>query len=723
MMAGRHKKSPRGLAPLDAAPPEFLHRHWMIMSKLEARFIPPVCIALTCILLCCSGGAAAAPKRALEAGDFDRLLAVDGVACSQDGRWMAYTVEGSDLSTDERKTSVWMTDFEGTADVPLTAPGESVSDPKFSPDGRYVSFVAARGANDTKRLFLLDRRGGEAQALPGIFGNVETYAWSPDGAKLVISLSDTGDDDQADAPGDKPEAQGEGDKPKAPAPIVIDRLHFKEDPHGYLTAADRTQLYLYDVAGKKLEPLTTDRSADDSSPVFSPDGKTIAFLSNRGLDAERTGLSEIELIEARPKASPRKLVEFFAPNKASLFFTPDGRRLVYGSGLPPRLNAYIQDHLNVVTVADGKARPLAPKLDRALQFPSAGTDNETIDAILEDDGSEVPVSIRLDSGRVERRVQGEMSATSLCSAAGHVAAVVSTDNSAPEVYAIDHDRLRRLTHHNDALLEEIALAPVEDISFQSRDGTPIHGLMMKPADFRSDRTYPMIIWIHGGPEGQDSHGLPVDTYALELERQWFAAHGYVVLAVNYRGGSGRGAAFAEAIAGDWGHREVLDLEGAFDWAVRERIADPDRLGVGGWSYGGLLTDYLIASDSRFKAAISGAGSGNQISMYGSDEYEMQYNAEIGPPWRRADLWTKISYPFFRADRIKTPTLFIGCDKDFDVPLAGGEQMYQALRTLDVPTQLIIYPGQNHLLTRPSFIRDRLRRYIDWYDRYLKPPVG
>jgi dipeptidyl aminopeptidase/acylaminoacyl peptidase len=677
---------------------------WIIMNEPKHRFRASIGVWLTSIMLSWGACAAGAPKRALEVGDFDRLLAVDGLACSRDS--IAYTVEGSDLEADERKSSIWMADFEGTSDIQLTAAGESASNPKFSPDGRYVSFVATRPGDGKSQLLLLDRRGGEAQALAGIDGELNDYAWAPDGGRLVISMS----------------AAEEGDKGKAPRPIVIDRLHFKEDRVGYLTAADRTQLYLYDLARKKLEPLTTDRTANDTSPVFSPDGKTIAFLTDRGLDADRSGLSEIDLIEARTGASPRKLTEFFAPNKAALLFTADGTRLVYTSGLEPRLNAYIQDRLGVVSLADGKAKVLTEALDRALAYPSAGAD-EAVDAIVEDDGSEVPVSVRLDSGRVERRVEGKLSATSLCSAAGHVAVVASTDSTVPEVFAIDHHGLRQLTHHNDALLGEIALASVEDISFPSRDGTQIHGMMVKPPGFRSGQTYPTILWIHGGPNGQDSHGLPVDTYPLELERQWFAAHGYVVLAVNYRGSSGRGAAFAQAIAADWGHKEVLDLEGAFDWAVREKIADANRLAVGGWSYGGILTDYLIASDPRFKAAISGAGSGNQLSMYGSDQYEMQYNAEIKPPWRATPLWLKLSYPFFHADRIKTPTLFLGGDKDFNVPVAGGEQMYEALRTQGIATQLIVYPGQYHLLTRPSYIKDRLQRYLDWFDRYLKAPPG
>ena len=155
-----------------------------------------------------------------------------------------------------------------------------------------------------------------------------------------------------------------------------------------------------------------------------------------------------------------------------------------------------------------------------------------------------------------------------------------------------------------------------------------------------------------------------------------------------------------------------------DYAIAQGIADPARLGVGGWSYGGQLTDYLIASDTRFRAAISGAGSGNLISMYGADEYAVANAGEMGPPWRTQARWIRVSYPFFHADRIRTPTLFVGGDKDFNVPVAGSEQMYQALRTLGVPTQLIVYPGENHLLVRPSFLVDRYQRYLAWMATYL-----
>jgi dipeptidyl aminopeptidase/acylaminoacyl peptidase len=666
-----------------------------------------------CALSLVLSAAGAAPRH-LELDDFDRILAVEAPACARDGSWIAYTVDGADRDGDERRSAVWMVNWDGTRNVRLTSATESASDPRFSPDGRYVSFLSARGTEGHAQIYLLDRLGGEAQALTSTTGDIADYDWSPDGTRLVVAI----------APGEGPPDPAAHGAVHPPKPIVIDRLHFKQDRKGYVTGADRAQLFLLDVATRKLEPLTADLRFDDSAPVWSPDGKSIAFLSTRDSDPDRSGMLELYVIDARPGAAARKLAAFFAPNHPSVLWTRDGKRIVYTAGLEPRLNAYIQDRLAVVPLDGGAPRVLTERLDRAVAAPILTADDAAVGVIVEDDRAELPAAVRLDPapGRpdVQPLLAGARVVTAQCSGGGHTALVAATDHAAPELYALEGGALRKLTGHNDALMRELELGAVEDIEFPSRDGTSIHGLIVKPPGFQAGHAYPTLLWIHGGPNGQDAHGLDFSTYALALERQWFAAHGYVVLAVNYRGSSGRGLRFASAIADDWGVKEVADLLAGVDYAVRAGIADPDRLGLGGWSYGGILTDYTIASDTRFKAAISGAGSANQISMYGVDQYILQYNAEIGPPWLATERWLALSYPFFHADRIKTPTLFLGGDKDFNVPVVGGEQMYEALRTLGVPTALVIYPGQFHGLTRPSFIRDRLQRYLAWFDRYLAP---
>jgi dipeptidyl aminopeptidase/acylaminoacyl peptidase len=293
-----------------------------------------------------------------------------------------------------------------------------------------------------------------------------------------------------------------------------------------------------------------------------------------------------------------------------------------------------------------------------------------------------------------------------------LAVLASTDTTLPEVHALENGRLRKLTTHNDDWLRERILGTTEEFTSISRDGTEVHGLIVKPPTFTANRRYPALLRIHGGPNSQDEH-------SFNFERELFAANGFVVVAVNYRGSTGRGAAFQKAIAADWGNKEVIDLLGAMDHVEKRGFVDPDRLGIGGWSYGGILTNYAIASDRRFKAATSGAGSANQISMYGTDQYVQQYEHELGPPWKSPDLWVKVSYPFFHADRITTPTLFLAGEKDFNVPLSGSEQMYQALRSLGVATELVIYPDQRHNITVPSYRVDRLQRYFAWYEKYLR----
>lgn len=255
------------------------------------------------------------------------------------------------------------------------------------------------------------------------------------------------------------------------------------------------------------------------------------------------------------------------------------------------------------------------------------------------------------------------------------------------------------------------LVPAGDFSSRSRDGTDVHSLLARPLGWNSGRV-PLLLRIHGGPSSQDDH-------SFMFERQLFAANGYAVLAVNYRGGNGRGEAYRTAIYGDWGNKEVVDLLGAVDAAVARGIADPDKLGIGGWSYGGILTDYTIATDTRFKGAISGAGSALQLAMYGVDQYTVQYETELGLPWRNIEPWLKVSYPFLHADRIHTPTLFLVGQRDFNVPSVGSEQMYQALRSIGIPTQLVIYPNQFHGISVPSYKVDRLQRYLAWYAKYVK----
>jgi dipeptidyl aminopeptidase/acylaminoacyl peptidase len=648
-------------------------------------------------LLACLAPLVAQAGRALEPSDWYRFQDVSDLAMSPDGSAVAYLVTSYDKESDESRSALWMADWAGTHSVQLTR-GESVSAPRFSPDGRYVSFLSARPAGGKTQLWVLDRRGGEPRQLSHVSGELGGYEWSPDGERVVLVMHAAED-------------------AKAPKPWVIGTFHFKADKDGYLTAQSRSHLYLLDVDSGALSALTSDPERADSLPAFSPDGQQIAYVSNGNGGPREVGVDEVYLVAAVADSKPRRLLSTWSPNRQRLAWSPDGKLIAFLQGNELKYNAYIMDTLAVAEVKSGGVRALTGSLDRAVLSPAFSSDGRSILFAVEDDGTQYPAQVTLASGAIERLAH-PMVVHELAAAAGHTAVLVSSDQAPVEAYALEAGRLRALSAHNRTLFAELALGAVQDIAFRSRDGTPVHGQIVKPPDFVSGRRYPTIVWIHGGPNGQDDHSLQLEGYGPPLERQLFATHGYVVLAINYRGGTGRGAKFARSITADWGHKEVEDLLAGVDYAIAQGVADPARLGVGGWSYGGLLTDYLIASDTRFKAAISGAGSGNQLSTWGSDEYIVEYNAELGPPWRTPALWLKVSYPFFHADRIHTPTLFLGGDKDFNVPIAGGEQMYQALSTLGIATQLVVYPGEYHVLTRPSFLVDRSERYLGWMGKYL-----
>ncbi len=649
---------------------------------------------------------APAARRTLTPDDFYRVQDVSDPQVSPDGLWVAYVVTANDRDADEARSAIWMVNWDGSQRLALTAAADGTQDPQWSPDGRYLAFLATPAGSDKSQIMLLDRRGGDARQLTSVTGEMGHYTWAPDGKRIAFVMS-------------------QGDDGTPPKPIVIDAQHFKQDEDGYLGQGRKRHLYLIDVESKHSEQLTADADFSEDLPAWSPIGGQIAFIRTHEPGVDPDGREDIAVIEPRAGAAPRSIVRPYAPNAQKLLWSPNGRLIAYLRGLEPKFNAYMQDHLTVVPAAGGAPRMLAEKLDRAVTSFAFAADSASIMITVEDDGRAYPARIDLADGAVSRTgaagrtpPAGPFVDSALSSAGGHTALLETSDGAPAEVYALEAGRQRKLSAQNDAFLAGLTLGAVEDVRFKSKGGVEIHGLMVKPPSYVEGRKYPMVLWIHGGPNGQDEHSFVLDGY--QFEPQMFAAKGFVVLRVNYRGGSGRGVEFAKTIFADWGHKEVEDLLAGVDYLESKGIADPDRLAVGGWSYGGILTDYTIASDTRFKAAISGAGSADQIAMYGSDEYVLQYNNELGPPWKNQALWLKVSYPFFHADRIHTPTLFLGGTKDFNVPINGGEQMYESLRTLGVPAQLVVYPGQHHVFTRPSFVKDLAERTLGWLDRHVPP---
>ncbi|MCB1579190.1 MAG: S9 family peptidase, partial [Xanthomonadales bacterium] len=552
------------------------------------------------------------------------------------------------------------------------------------------------------QVWLMPADGGEARRLTDFADGVEDFVWSPDAKQLAVIAID-------------PEFPADAEKPKNPPPIVTERYQFKEDGAGYLDAR-RKHLYLFDIASGKAE-LLTPGAHDEQLPAWSPDGKTIAYVTKRGADPDRHLNYDIYLIAPKAGARERQLTTFPGADLDPYWesypaWSPDSTRIAYLQSGEDKWVYYAPWQLAVIDVASGKSR-IPAAIDRCFTHPRWSADGRHVFALVEQSLVTHVARIDLADGSLDELDRGARFDYELDVAGKDHIVVLGGDDLHPyALAAVEAKGLRALGDHN-AWLAEKTLARAEAIKFDSSDGTVIEGLLVKPVGYRPGTRYPTIVRLHGGPVYQFSREFMADW-------QVYAANGFAVLAINPRGSSGRGFDFARAIYADWGNKDVQDVLAGVDHAVELGIADAARLGVGGWSYGAILTNAVIASDPRFKAAVSGAGASNMVALYGHDQYIREYTLELGSPWTNRELYDRVSFPFLHADRISTPTLFQCAEKDFNVPCLGAEQMYQALRVRDVPTRLVIYPGENHGLSIPSYLLDRMQRNLAWYQRFLEP---
>lgn len=652
--------------------------------------------------------AAARPYRI---DDLDRIENVTNAQLSPDGQWVLYSVDSVDVAIDGRRSGIWLTRWEGGEPVRLTRATESASTPRWSPDGRWISFLrAGDGAARGSQLWLLDRTSsGEARRATDIPGGIGDYIWSPDSRRIAVSYRE-------ELPPRK-DASGK----EIAGPWLVDRARFKEDGGvGYLHDRIKpTRIYLYDLEQKSFEPLTSGGEFEETSPAWSPDGSRIAFVSNRDVDWQYSEYGDIYVALARANSVPQRLTDFPGAD-TSPAWSPDSREIAFLQGSEPQYRWYNQLNVAVVPATGGAVRRLTDALDRDISRPQFSSDGRAIHFLVDDNRRTYAAQVAAKGGDVRPLLASdEYSVWDVSEAKGRMVVRALSSRSCAELYALDRGKLRALTRHNEAALREVDVIERQGIDFLSADGERVYGLLAKPAGYRQGQRYPTILWLHGGPYGQDSFAFTPSSNEVQL----FAANGYAVVQVNFRGSRGRGKAFGRGIFADWGNRDVADALAAVDHVVQMGVADPQRLGVGGWSYGGMLTNFITVSDARFKVAISGAASGARISQYGTDLYPNANELEWGPPWGDTQLWLRMSRPLLHANRISTPTLFVHGVADYNVPVNGSEQMYRALKTLRVPTQLVLYPGEHHGITRPSYAKDLMQRYLDWYGRYLQPEAA
>lgn len=640
-------------------------------------------------------------KNAIAIDDLMKLKSVSNPQISPDLKWVAYTTSEANLKKDKAETQIWMISAQGGEAIAMTSKEfYAASEPRWSPDNKYLSFLAAQ-PEGKKQVWTLNRNGGDAQQLTKIKQGVAGYEWAPDGKKLLLSIKDP-----------KPEELTEDkEDDKKAKPVVIDRLQFKKDYEGYLDRY-RTHLYIF-TPGDSIPVQITSGDFDDKNPAWSPDGKSIAFVSNRTDNQDGNSNSDIWIVSSTNLDRGKTLQQVTTnPNVDNApAWSPDGKYIAYTTIIDTKAMWYATQKLAIIPTSGGAYKLLANDLDRNINKPKFSQDGSSIYFLIEESGTSIIASIDTSGEKLKRVIQGDFSIGDYSLNGSMIAPLLAKSNQPHEVYTFENNEIKKLTAVNDEILDKVKKPIIEKIHFKSADGTDVEGFVVKPIGFNPKTKYPVILWLHGGPVSQYE-------FDYNDSAQLFAANGYVTLLINPRGSSGYGQPFSEALFADWGNKDYQDVMAGVDYVIAQGYADANRLGVGGWSYGGILTNYVITKTNRFKGAVSGASESLYRANYGHDHYQLTWELELGLPWENADAWEKLS-PFNQVANITTPTLWMGGGDDWNVPILNSEQMYQAMKRLGRETLLVVYPGESHGIERPSFIKDRYERYIKWFDSHVK----
>jgi dipeptidyl aminopeptidase/acylaminoacyl peptidase len=632
---------------------------------------------------------------------FDEISSID---VSHSAKQIAYSVSSVDEKKDRYRNDIWLLDVNKNKKKVLIKGRPWVGKTKFSPNDTLVGYLApGRGQySEYQQIWTINTNYRTKRQLTKLKANINDFEWSPDGTQMILVADSISVDKKT-----KSSVQTQ-------KPIVIDRYYFKEDGKEFL-GDERQHLHLLDIKSRTTKQLTKGTS-NEILPSWSPDSKKIAYVTKTG-EMDRTNNYDVYVLEIDSTNNPIQLTTNLGADSSSSRpqWSPDGKKIAYLHGGDPALLWYALQELAVIDLDTKINSILTKELDRNVSSPQWSDDGQSIYFVIEDNMKSQLAKYSLTNQKIKKITPSNYYisgwAKNYVVRNGKIGLILSNTNSPDEVYFYDENSLSQQSHHNSELLSSRKILKTETISFKAADGEELFGMMIKPDNFDPSKQYPLIIRMHGGPVSQ---------YGLYFNYDWqlFAANDYVVMGINPRGSSGRGLNFQKMIFADWGNVDANDISQLADYAISLGYIDKNRLGLGGWSYGSMLTNYVIAKDQRFKAATSGAGISNILSGFGDDQYIRDYITEIGTPWDNTETWLKVSYPFLNANDIVTPTLFLVGEKDYNVPLIGSEQMYQALKHLDIPTELIVYPGENHSFSTPSYNKDVLERYLAWYDKHL-----
>ncbi len=664
-------------------------------------------------------------KPTLSAEDLYKYTHISHPRLSPDGKHVVYALNRIEPKGQKKYTNLWIAPTDKGEPHQFSYGDQCDTSPEWSPDGTQIAFYSDR-ANKEKpaQIYLIPFHGGEARPLTDIQGSIQSFSWSPDGKQLLCTVRKT----------DAEVLERESDEAKKKLGTVArhyKRVFFKLDGFGY-RPQERTHIWVVDVKTGKGKQLTDHAIFDeDGPPAWSPDGKWIAFISNRHENPDfNTDADDLFVMPAQG-GEFRKL-DTAPGGKFQPTFSPDGKWIAYFS--PEGHNQWYKNTDLWVAPFDGAAP--AQNLTAAYDLQiSDGTLNDTsgtentgpqwsadsgrILFPIDKHGTTWLMSLALDGTDLKTHSPAGISLNALSldetrTRAAYLAPTLSNPGQIT-VKSLHAENAKTLTHHND-WLNKIDLSAIEEVWYKGADGNDLQGWIVKPPHFDPSKKYPSIMEIHGGP-------LLMYGNHFMHEFQYLAANGYVVYFTNPRGGRGYGEAHAKAIWGSWGIADYADLMCWADYAQNLPYIDPSRMGVTGGSYGGYMSLWIIGHTQRFKAAVAQRVVSNFVSMWGSSDFNWGFQHSFGnvPPYQDVNkAWDRS--PMKYIGNAKTPTLILHSENDFRCPIEQGEQAFVALQQLGVDSEMVRFPEESHGLSRGGRTDRRIARLnhiLRWFEKYLK----
>ena len=631
----------------------------------------------------------------------EQSLGMQSVADAQispDGRYVAYTVQQANWDEDEFVQQIWIAVVATGERYQLTSAKKSSQNPKWSADSKRIAFTSERDGK--RQIYVIHPSGGEAQQLTSEENGVSSFEWAPDGSAIAYTSS--------------------GPEPKAKK----DRKEKYGDFE--IVEGDYAMLRLWSIQApaeipgdpkKRPQPeaLTDGAQFSVGDFAWSPDSKLIAFSAQRDPDISSSNTAQIYILDLGDK-HVRKLLDSHGPNQRPRW-SPDGRQIAFDTSNGEPFYYYANARIAVLPVTGGEPRIVTANFDEDAGLVDWGPDGIYFTAYQKGAAHlfrAEPATLAV------HRITGPdpyyASGASFTRDHRMMASVGALPNHFSEVFvsSVQDFAPRYLTAVGEQW-KQFHLTTREMIEWKSADGTPIQGVLVKPAGYDPSRKYPLLVVIHGGPTGMDTLVSPADRY-YPVER--FAAKGALILEPNYRGSAGYGEKFRSLNVRNLGLGDYADVISGVDYLIAKGVADKDRVGAMGWSDGGYISAFITTYSDRFRAVSVGAGISDWMTYYvNTDIHPFTRQYLKATPWDDPEIYQKTS-PIFYVKNAKTPTLIQHGDQDKRVPPPDSFELYQALKDRGVPVKFILYKGFGHPINKPKQQRAVMEHNYDWFAKYI-----